>query len=447
EPVRLFAIVSNGAGAAPGPRPTRRRLVRSALVALGAAGVVTGGLAFVAPMLRAPRAPSSAQPVIAVLPFRDRSIPPDPSYFSEGITEDVIGLLGRFPELLVLSWSAMGALGSNADASRIAELGADYLVSGSLQRTDERLRASIQLSDAEDGHLLWSESYDQPIADIFVIQDEISRAVVEALAVRIERLERQRAKVADPDRLGAYELVLRGRSLMRVPTREDNLRARTAFEDALERDPDYAAAHVGLGWTHRADFLWGWSHSPPLTFREAERHARAAIAADPENAAAHALLADVLRFTGAVSEAEVAIARALELNPSAAVAQAIRGSMVLYEGSAAAAIAPLETARRLDPALPSWTIATLARAYYFEGRYQDAISTIADGTTNMGEDPAGYAVEAAAQAQLGNLDAARRAAEKVRRIYPFFDAAVFARNVAPADTPGRLLEGLRKAGL
>lgn len=447
-PVRIFAV-RRGSRTRVALPASRRGIVVAGLsvAALAAAGLLLPAL------LRDPAgepgplpAAGSGRPVVAVTPFEDRSVAPVGDYFADGVTEDVIAQLGRFPELVVLSWNAVATYG-DAPLQRVArDLGARYVVDGAIARSGKRMRVTVQLSDARRGALLWSERYDERLSDIFALQDRISRSVAGQLATRLTRLEQDRAREAPAERIGAYELVLRGRARLRTTTRAANLEARELFQRATTVDPEYAAAYVGLGWTHSADVLWGWSHDPPATLRNAERAARRAIALESESAPAHALMANILRFTGRLEEARREIERALVLNPNDPTAHAIHGTVLLYSGESTAAIPALETARRLDPLLPVWTSTNLAQAYYFERRYEDARALLEDVDLDLGEDVAPHAILAAVLARMGRPDAARREVETVRRLYPFFDARSFAESVSGEAEAAFLLEGLELAG-
>ena len=191
----------------------------------------------------------AGRPVVAVLPFLTLSAKPNDDYFGDGLTEDIISALGRFSELTVLARNAVfpykGKQLRFEDLGR--ELGARYLVEGSVRRSPDRLRISVQLADASNGTLLWSRQYDEEPKDIFSIEDNITRRIAGALAVKLTRLEQARSAAKPPSNLEAYDLVLRGRALMARHTRSANVEARSLFQRAIDIDPSYAAAYVGLG--------------------------------------------------------------------------------------------------------------------------------------------------------------------------------------------------------
>ena len=198
------------------------------------------------------REPDPARVSIAVLPFVALGEPSTDDYFAVGLTEDIIAALGRFSELTVLSQKAvMPYKGKNPSPEDIGrKLNVRYIANGSIRRSQERIRVAIQLTDTADGRLLWADQYDRELAGIFAIQDDITRRIAGALAVRLTNVEEARAAAKPPGKLEAYDLVLGGRDLLSRLNRSATSKARLMFERAVALDPNYASAYVGLG---RAD--------------------------------------------------------------------------------------------------------------------------------------------------------------------------------------------------
>ena len=464
EPIRVYAV-AGATGESRGRRPAQgHRRAWSVILAATVVAAVLGALLSLAPdwLSRIGDVTISDQesgadavgagigkPTIAVLPFRDQSDAGRQDYFSDGVTEDIIRALGRFSGLLVLSWNAVAPFKGQAVAlDELAEqLGARYVVGGTIRQSGDRLRVFVELTDTQRGVLLWSERFDEQLEDIFAVQDRITQQVVAALAGRVTRLEQAEALARPTESLGAYDLVLRGRSLLHRVERGANYDARSLFERAIAIDPSYPDAHVGLGWTHLNDFLWGWTQWPDRAVEQAEGLARRAIELDDRNAAAHALRAFIFIFHRAFEAAETAIDRALELNPNDAMSHAIRGDVMVYGGRPEEAIEPLETALQLDPHPLAWWLVDLSQAYYLKGRYADVVALFDRFTGDFTEDPGPHAILAAAHAQLGETEAASSAAEQLRRVSPFFDSESFASSISSAEHQLHLLDGLRKAGL
>jgi TolB-like protein/class 3 adenylate cyclase/Flp pilus assembly protein TadD len=459
EPVRVYAVGGVGAAAARRPKTFPRRAVAISAALAFAAAIAAGLLWLWSPLAAfrnvsaeapAGEAYRTERPTIAVLPFENRSDDTDQDYFSDGVTEDVITKLGRFSDLLVLSWNAVAPYKDRAVTPEklSGDLGVRYVVGGTLRRADDRLRVTVQLTDAERGVLLWSERYDEQPEDIFAVQDKIARQVVSALAVRVANLETERAFEKPTEDLGAYDLVLRGRNLLRNAPRDSNFEARALFQQASAIDPAYSEARAGEGWTHLNDFLYGWTEWPDRAVGRAGELALDAIKLDERNASAHALLAEVLLHQREFDQAKEEIGRAVALNPNDPAARAIDGKLMLYTGRPAEAASSLELALRLNPDPVGWWVENLARARYFLGQDREAARLLGRYEQLVAEHPAARAIQAAAYGQLDEPDAAAEALSALKRISPFFDAAMFASNLAysPADE-ARLLDGLRKAGL
>lgn len=457
EPIRVYTIDTTPDRPTPrGRQPSRRGLavpVAAVLVVLLAAAGVWLWMPEIMPWSRHDSPPpamvQAGRPTIAVLPFEDRSGDPDQAHFSDGVTEDVIADLGRFSNLLVLSWSAVAPYKGRAIAPQelSQELDVRYVVGGTVRREGDRLRVTVQLTDASRGVLLWSERYDEPVEDVFAVQNRITRQVVAALAVHVTQLEQDRAFEKPTAALGAYDLVLRGREKLHRAERGANLEARTLFERALALDPRYADALVGIGWTHMNDFYWGWSEWADRALAEADRLTRRAIELDERNASAHALRAEALRFQGDRAAAEREIDRALELNPNNATSHALQGANRVMAGHYEEAIDAIELAIRLNPHPPTYWLVDLGLAYYFLGRYQDVIDLLDRYDPPIDEDSGPLVLRAAAHGQLGTGEAAGREVAALRRINPIIDARVFARSFHDPEDRRHLLEGLRKAGL
>ncbi len=365
------------------------------------------------------------------------------------MTEDVISELGRFASLLVLSWSAVAPYREDATAldELSRELGVRYVVSGTIRRAGEALGVSVQLTDAARGVLLWSERYDVAMADLFAVQDAITLQVVGALAGRVSRLEEARVLERPTVDLGAHDLVLRGRALLRTVERQANFEARSLFEAALTADPGYADAHVGLAMTEVNDLKDGWTEWPGEALARAAAQLDEALASDADNPHAHAMRAELLRLRGDLAAARRASDRAIALNPNSPQSQATRGGILVYQGELQPAIDALELALRLDPHPDASWVVNLAMAYYLAGRHADVVTLFDRFGGAFEAEPVQHLLLAAAYGQLGETAAATAALQRLRRVSPFFDAGVYAGNLAEPAHRRALLEGLEKAGL
>lgn len=460
QPVRVYTV-EPGDGAAPANRSgTFKKRLAAALAStiLLVAGLAalwryeTGSHPTVQPPApSAMQSPSliaaSAKPTIAVLPFEDRSEDKARAYFSDGLTEDVIVDLGRFSGLLVLSWSAMAPYKDRpiTPEQLKSELNARYIVGGSVQRSESRLRVTVQLTDAQGGLLLWSQRFDERPEDIFEIQDKITRQVVAALALNVTRIEEERSFEKPTGDLGAYDFVLRGRELLRRGERDANLDARDLFEKAIALDSDYADALVALARTYLDDYKYGWSEWPHRALAKAGELAEQAIALEERNSSAHAMLADIMRFRQEFQRGEREIARAIELNPNDAISHAIRGSLMVWMGNTEAALESLELALRIDPHPNAWWLVNLSHAYYLLGRYEDAVNVIRRFENAYPEDAAIQFGLAVAYGQSDDKQGAKQAVEALHRVSPFFSPEIYTAQFSDPDHGKHIMDGWRKA--
>ncbi|MBD3664670.1 hypothetical protein H9Q16_12110 [Sulfitobacter sp. TSTF-M16] len=461
-PLHVYAVQKSTGGIAPAkPRKRRARGIVALLTLVAFTTALVGWWVFNSSTVGTTQATQtsapigttvpvkSARPTIAVLPFENRGGQGDQSYFSDGVTEDVIASLGRFSGLLVLSWSAVEPLKNPVGSAleRATELGATYVVSGSVQRSEDMIRLSVQLTEASTGVLIWSDRYDEDILDLFEVQDRLTRQIVAALAVRVTQAEEARVAVAPTNSLTAYDLVLRGRDFMREISLKANDDARDHFERAIEMDKSYAVAFAELGYTYLNDLKFGWTQWPQGAWDAARDNADQAINLDPFNSRAYSLKAAVLKYSGQLSEAERLIDKSLSLNPNNAQSHAERCSILMFSGKSEEALTSAEMAMAIDPYPRSDEINCPMFSYYVTGQFQKVIELAKRFPLVSNEEATSLFVRAAAHAMLDqDAEAAELVAEGYSR-YPFFDANNFAQIFSSEDQRRILLEGMRKAGL
>ncbi len=458
EPVAVFRACLDG------PRPSasglpkrplsRVRLATAALLLLAGAAtafwLARGGPVGEHPAERPTAADpaAAATPVVAVLPFANESGDPGQDYFGDGVAEDLIAALGRFSSLRVVGRGTTFAYkGQAVDAARVGrELGARYVIEGGARRVGDRVRVGVQLSDTRAGLLLWSERYEQAAADVFAMQDAIVQRLVGALAVRMTRVEQERAAAKPPGDLAAYDYVLRGRERLARRTRAANAEARELFRRAAGLDPRYAAAQVGLGRAYMDAALSGWTEWPAQALASAKELAEKAVVLDEDDAGGHALLSLVHLFEQRWDLAEAEIDRAVELNPGDPEVRTQRGLVYLNRGRLEEAIRELETVLSFDPVSElAWM--NLGTAYYLAGRSGDAATVLERNLERKPDQVYAWAVLAAAYAELGHEAQAREAAARVLRLSPFFAAEGLTAEYEHLDQKERFVAGLRRAGL
>jgi len=464
EPVRAYAVDET----ATAPRRGRRRW--PLVAATGAAAMAFAGVCVWALRLDAGRylfdsgsaakpvevatlasaARLEARPSIAVLPFKNLSGDATHDFFNDGITEDVIAALARFSNLLVISKSSSfpfkGSTLAPAEIGRL--LNARYLLDGSIRRSGNRVRVGAQLIEATTGRLVWSETYNAEIDDIFAVQDTIAKSVVGAAAVELTRFERERALAKPTSNLAAYEYVLRGWGTVSNDTRESIDEASELFQRALDLDPNYADAYAALGFAHFKAATSGWSEFRAQELERAEELAKKTLTLDATSTHGYRLLSFVSLARKRFDLALVHIDRALEINPSDADNYVYRGAVLMWAGRAEEALPWLEGALRIDRA-NSFAAIKLCMAYYLLRRYAEAVDACNRGLARhpgRGLELDSRVTLAAAYAEMDRPEDAKRERTNVARLWPFVQARTFASQFGTEEAQNHVLEGLKKAG-
>jgi adenylate cyclase len=385
---------------------------------------------------------------IAVLPFATRDTAED-EYLADGLTEDIISALARFPDVMVLAPKTVASYkGKTATPQEIArDLKVRYVAEGSVRRGSGRLRVSMRLADGSNGALIWADQYDTEVDQVISVQDDITRHITGALAVRLTNIEQARIATKPPASLQAYDLVLRGRDLLSRLTRTATSNARDMFERAIELDPNYAPAYVGLGRVDLVAVHLGWTPDPAGTLRRAEGHARKAIAIDEFNPAAQALLGKIHTRLGEYDRAVDVLRHALILNPSDPETYAGLGDALLWSGDIDEARRMLEIAARLDPKLPSQDLFNLGAAYFLLGQHASAAQVFERTVARQDGNQFIHAMLAAIYSDAGRKEDARREVSEVRRSNPMFDLDTFGTLFRNPTHREKIVAALREAGL
>jgi len=399
-----------------------------------------------------PALPLPDKPSIAVLPFANMSADPEQGFFADGITEDIITALSRYPSLFVIARnSCFTYKGRAVDVKQVGhELGVRYLLEGSLRKAGNRIRVTGQLVEAETGKHVWAERYDRDLADIFALQDEITGTVTIAIAPAITEAERKRAMRKPPGSLDAWTAYQRGLWHVFKFSREDDALAQEYFQQAIDLDPTFAGGYKGLSAAYMNAAALLQTRSQAEAYSSAEALARQAIAFDGTDAEAHSTLAAAMLchgdYEGALAEAEIALA----MSPNLALAHGALGEILIHSGRLKEGLAAVQTSIRLDPRDPKLTIRfnNLAVGLYLSGEYGAAAEAARRAVRSNPEYPLPYRWLAAALGQLGRTVEAKEALEKAVAIAPAtFD--MYVRQRVPWHRPedyAHMLEGLRKAG-
>jgi adenylate cyclase len=391
------------------------------------------------------------KPSVAVLPFANMSADPEQEFFADGIAEDVITALSRYPSLFVTARnSSFTYKGRAVDVKQVArELGVRYVLEGSLRKSGNRIRVSAQLVEADTGNHIWAERYDRDLADIFAVQDEITEAVTTAIAPAIGDAERQRAMRKPPGNLDAWGAYQRGLWHLAKGNPADNAVAEKFFQQAIDLDPVFAGGYTGLAAAlMRAGGFQ--TRDPTEAQRVEEELAQRAVALDGGDAEARARLALALSERGDHQGARAEAERALAITPNLASAHGALGIALMYTGKPKEGLAALETDIRLDPRGPLMMnrLSQVAIALYFLREYAAVVEAAKRAIRTFPHRWSYYRTLAAALGQLGQTVEAREALEKAISLAPAqFDSYVRSppRWIRSEDYDHEL-EGLRKAG-
>ncbi|HEX2116601.1 MAG TPA: adenylate/guanylate cyclase domain-containing protein [Alphaproteobacteria bacterium] len=399
------------------------------------------------------RAGAAVKPGIAVLPFQDMSESRDQEYFADGIAEDIITGLSRYQSFFVIARnSSFTYKGRAVDVKQVAgELGARYVLEGSVRKGGSRVRITAQLIDATTGAHVWAERYDRAIGDIFDVQDEITESIVGVVAPELIGAEMQRARRKDPASLDAWENLMRAVWHSLRLTEADGIEARRFARAALALDPGLARAYVVHAMCDVWDVLIGRSADPAQTMASAHANARQAVDIDPRDAEAHSILGMVALFMRRFDEAERQLERAVSLNPNLAVAFMLGGGFYALSGEAEKAHEHLKQALRLNPRDPVnyWVYAFYGIAEWSAGRYEDAADWSRKAIQLYDDCATAHRVLAASLASLGRIEEARAALAPLFRIAPGATIAK-TRAAVPWKRPEdmeRYFDALRRAGM
>jgi len=319
----------------------------------------------------------TAKPSIFVHPFANMSGDAEQEFFADGLTEDIITELSRFHELFVISRnSSFKYKGKPLDVRRVAkELDIHYVVEGSVRKSGNRVRITVQLIDAETDRHIWAERYDRDLADIFAIQDEVTSAIASILPGRVEAASRDRAARKPTHNMAAYECVLAAKLLHHRSSRNDNIEAKRLIERAIALDPKYAHAHAWKACIAGQELTYGWC-DPESGLRTIEEEVSCALSLDETDSDVHRILAALKLRQDDHDKAAYHQARALSLNPNDDLIVVQQGELLTWLGRAEEGIEWIRKAMRLNPFHPARFWSHLGRAYFVARRYAEAIDAV-----------------------------------------------------------------------
>jgi TolB-like protein/Tfp pilus assembly protein PilF len=398
-----------------------------------------------------PALPLPERPTIAVLPFDNMCGDPAQEYFSDGISEDIITALSKLRWFFVIARnSSFIYKGKAVHIKQVAEeLGVTYVLEGSVRKLGDRVRITAQLNDVVTGSHVWAERYDRNLADVFAVQDEITEAIVAAIEPQIYAAENFRARRKPPERLDAWDLVMRALSHFWRVTRQDNIVAQELLERAIAIDPNYGQALGLLATSHIFGVHMGWSDKSIAPV--AERAALAAIRADSEDPWAHHALGCTHLFARRLDDSLAEFESALRLNPNFSLAQCYYCVTLADSGRWQEAEEAVRRALRFSPRDPLSALYFGAAAFaQYVGRNYERAMQLARESIRLRSDFVGARrVLTAAAGMAGQAEVAAAALQELRLAQPDVSLAWIADRMPIKHDADRehYLEGFRRAGL
>jgi adenylate cyclase len=442
EPVRVYRVLLNGSVAVPQRTPwippQYRR--RGGLSFAGLTIIVMTVLLVQHLSLKPPRSSASIPPQekpvlplpsipsIAVLPFTNLSGDPQQEYFSDGISDQLINGLSHIPGLFVIARNSSFAYkGKPTKEQEIGkELGVKYVLEGSVLRSLGGVRIGVELVDAGSGTEKWTAHYDQPLRDIFAVQDKIVSKVVTTLGL-LFRLDEMKlphwGNAQPPENLEAYDDYLRAVEIWSLGTKDDSQKARQLFEKAIELDPKYAEAYAYLGWVHLMAAWNQWSANPLADLAQSSELARKALVLEDTNSSALALLSEgdwmQMRFDEAVVDGK----RAVTINPNYALGFMALSDALVNDLKSEEALRAAEKAMRLDPNSADAYAYAAGNAYIQLGRYEAAVEILKRTVAAHPNLLVAHIAMVIVYGELGRENDARSEAAEILRISPKFSRA------------------------
>lgn len=396
--------------------------------------------------------PFLTRPAVAVLPFANLGGDPVQTYFSDGLSEDIIIALAGwrcFP--LIASNSTLTCRDERHDLRAVAaNLGAQYLVDGSVRRAGNRLRVTVRLVESAGARHLWAERFDLDWQDILAVQEAAAQKIAAIVEPELERAERSRIATKRTQDLSAWEYWLQGTAFLHRYTPDGNDRARSSFDHALRLDPEYGDAFTGMAFGHLRDIRAAAPGGRDALIARGLEAARRAVALNGDSSMAHLVFAEAHvwaeDFAVAIPETELAI----ELNPSNAIARMGLGNRLDLVGRTAEGITQMESGLRLNPRDP-WRFSYmgfLARAHVALGAYETALSWARKAVRLRPDQPETHFRLAICLGHLDLGEETRAALHECERLRPgYLESRKSWQPYAEAARNAQFFAGLRRHGL
>jgi len=386
------------------------------------------------PATGAPRSAAEAfqmpgKPAIAVLPFQNMSDDHLQEHFADGITEDIITVLSRIPDLVVIARNSTFVYKNRAvDVREVGRnLGVGYVLEGSVRKLDDRVRITAQLIDSKSGDHVWAERYDRNVEDSFQIQDEITREIVVALSVNLTYGEEVRVWSQYASGYETWELFQRGMTEQLKFTWEGHDRALRIARELRQLEPEMPYSKIFLGWVLQSGVRYGFIVDVQAASREAETLAQEVLAEDKDNGDALALLGFILSSKGRFDEAISHGERSIVLGPGVAINHAMLAMSLFYNGEHAACLSRMKKAIRLTHYAPDWFLAVLGDAYRSSGEFDNAREVFENLAARMPGRIMALIRLASVYGDLGDSERAGKLVDELLAVNPNFSVSVYMR--------------------
>ena len=393
----------------------------------------------------------STKPSIAVLPFENMSGDAEQEYFSDGISEDITTDLSKLSGMLVVARnSAFAYKGKPANVTDITrELGVRYLLEGSVRKSGQRVRINAQLIDGDTGGHVWAERYDRELTDIFAVQDEVTQAIVTALAPTLTGSERRLLEPRETRDIEAYDYYLRGRELALRDIEDCTAQAWTMLEKAVELDPEFSSAYSYLARCYSLSYINGWGDPARRSLTKALELGRKAATLDADDPQAHFTIGTAAIWLKMNDLARQEIDTTLRIDPNFSEGYGALSMIQVYAGEPANALESLQTVMRLDPHYRDIYLHLSAQANFHLGQYPEAVDALKRRLVRKPDSDISHALLAATYGHLGEIDNGRAEWEATIRANPHYSVEQ-KRRMLPYRNPAdfeHFADGLRKAGL
>ncbi|MGZ5710743.1 MAG: winged helix-turn-helix domain-containing protein [Burkholderiales bacterium] len=361
----------------------------------------------------------AAQPTVSIRPFEVLGDDAQAVVLARGITADLVTDLLKVYGLSVITDTASSA---SAVESGRETVPIRYLVSGSVQRVDDRLRLHVHLIDAQTGKQLWSERFDRTLSDLFAVQEELGRKILQVIPAKVSEAELRRVAQPHTRNLQAYEYFQRGQMALIVRQQAENETAREMFRRAIELDPSFARAYAGLALTYAADYRNQWTSDGASALQRAFELASTAHQINPDIRETYWVLGVVHLERRQHKQALEYLETAVRLYPSFADAYALIGGINAYIGQPETALSHLRTAMRLNPDAGYLYFLILGRAYFGLGDLEQARLNLEHALLRNPVNLEAHVYMAASQVGAGNKAAAVWESEEIRALQPGFSS-------------------------